>query len=148
MDGQLHIQDTDELIQDLQFYYLSKIEEETELKDININDFVMCYFDKENIENLTDYAETKNQTVSEVLTDIYEELLNIINIDFEDLSTSKNKDKKYISTIYFDEINSIKVDTTISSSYTDISSNLKNIIDKYLELQEENFIENIDMEFE
>lgn len=150
MDGELHIQNKDELLNDLQFYYLSKVEEETNLKDININDFVMCYFDKENIENLADYAATQNQPVSNSLTDIYEELLKIINIDFENLSTIKSNNHKYTSTIYFDDINSIQVDTTISSSYTDISSNIKNVIDKYLELQEENSIEteNIDMEFE
>lgn len=137
MDSQLHIQDIDELLKDLQFYYLTKVEEEIELKDINIDEFVMCYFDKEHIENLVDYAATKNQSISQVLTNIYEEILDIINIEYDDLSTTQNSDSHYTSTINFNNKDSIQIETKDVNSYSDIVPNITTITNKYLELQNE-----------
>ncbi len=147
MDSELHIQDSEELLKDLYFYYLSKVEEETELKDININEFIMCYFDNNKIENLMDYGSDRDSLSMPSISDLYKEILDTININYDNVLTDDISDGKYSVVINFDEKNSIQLDVRASDTYIETASNIQDIVDKYLELQKQNSItEENDME--
>lgn len=137
MDSELHIQDSEEVLKDLYFYYLSKVEEETELKDINISEFIMCYFDSENISNITDYSVNNSLSILDSINYIYTDILRIMNIEYDDFLTEVNENNTYTSTIKFSNNNSIQIETKDISSYSDIASNVSTITSKYLELENE-----------
>ncbi len=147
MDGELHIRNYEQVLKDLHFYYLSKIEEETELKDVNINDFVECYFSSNEIENLMDYGSDTDSLAMPTVSDLYKEVLNNLNIDYDTVITDDVSDGKYKITVNFDDKNSIVLDIKASNTYKETADNIQSIVNKYLELQEENSItEENDME--
>ena len=70
-----------------------------------------------------------------------------INIDYDTVITDDVSDGKYKITVNFDDKNSIVLDIKASNTYKENADNIQSIVNKYLELQEENSItEENDME--
>ena len=115
--------------------------------DININEFIMCYFDNNKIENLMDYGSDRDSLSMPSISDLYKEILDTININYDNVLTDDISDGKYSVVINFDEKNSIQLDVRASDTYIETASNIQDIVDKYLELQKQNSItEENDME--
>lgn len=146
MDGTLNINNRADILEDLEEYYLEEIEN-MELKDINIKDVVECYFDSNEIENLMEYGADRDSYTIPTISSIYIELLNILNVEYENIFTEDISDGKYISTIIFNEENKITINTNASNTYEQVTSNIESIKDEYIKLQnnlESNNIEEIE----
>ena len=150
MAGALCINNLDNFLEDLEYEYLEKIED-MELKDINIKDVVECYFDNNELENLMEYGADTDSYTMPTISSVYEKILDILNIEYENIFTEEVSDGKYASTIQFNEEKEIVVDTKASNTYEQVASNIESVKDKYLELQknmeiEDTEIEDIEME--
>ena len=107
----------------------------------------MCYFDNNKIENLMDYGSDRDSLSMPSISDLYKEILDTININYDNILTDDISDGKYSVVINFDEKNSIQLDVRASDTYIETASNIQDIVDKYLELQKQNSItEENDME--
>lgn len=146
MAGTLCINDPSNWLLDLELEFLEK-NEEMELKDINIKDFVECYFDYNELENLMNYGSDSDSVTMPSISKLYEEILDSINIEYDSIFTDEISDGKYSITVNFNDENSIKLDSRASDTYEQVSSNIESIKDKYLELQNKSSIdEENDME--
>ena len=95
-------------------------------------------------------ADTDSYTMP-TISSVYEKILDILNIEYENIFTEEVSDGKYASTIQFNEEKEIVVDTKASNTYEQVASNIESVKDKYLELQknmeiEDTEIEDIEME--
>lgn len=145
MDGTLVINNREDILEDLEEYYLEEIEN-MELNNINIKDVVACYFDSNEIENLMEYGADRDSYTKPTISSIYEEILDILNIEYENVFTEDISDGKYTTTIEFNEEKEIVLDTKASNTYEQVASNIESVKDKYLELQKNMEIEEIEIE--
>ncbi len=117
------------------------------LKDININNYVEYWFNLKRIENLESYGPDSNSLVMPTIGDLYGNILESLGVAYDSIFTDEISDGKYKLTINFNDESKIILDTRASDTYEGTSSNIQVIVDKYLELQTENSInEENDME--
>lgn len=134
------------ILEDLQEQYLLNMER-SNLKDINISNYVECWFDSNDIDNLEDYGPDTNSLVMPTVGDLYKDILNSIYVKHDSIFTDEISDGKYKITVNFDDENSIILETRASNTYIETASNIQDIVVKYLELQNQHSItEENDME--
>lgn len=144
--GILQLDSPNEILDDLQEQYLLNMKS-SKLKDININNYVECWFDSDNIDNLESYGPDTNSLVMPTVGDLYSDILNSIHIKHDSIFTDEISDGKYKITVNFDDRNSIVLDTRASNTYKETSDNIQTIADKYLEMKKEiSITEENDME--
>lgn len=144
--GDFYLDSPNEILNDLQERCLLNMNK-LSLQDININNYVECWFDSNSIDNLECYGPDTTSLVMPTVGDLYGNILEELGIKHDSIFTDEISDGKYKLTINFNDKNSIVVDTRASDNYEGTASNIKIIVDKYLELQTEKLIdEENDME--
>lgn len=145
-NGFLQLDLPNAILDDLQEQYLLNMES-SNLKDINISNYVECWFDSDNIDNLESYGPDTTSLVMPTVGDLYKDILNSIHVKHDSIFTDEISDGKYKITVNFDDENSIILETKASNTCIQTASNIQIIVDKYLELQNQHSItEENDME--
>ncbi|MDO5556665.1 MAG: hypothetical protein Q4G05_00245 [Clostridia bacterium] len=93
----------------------------------NIEDIVNDYFEEYGITNLDDYGEDRDSYNMPTLSQLYEEILDKLGIDYYNISTESVSDGKYTTNVEFENGNSINIDTNSSNTSKEITENVKSI---------------------
>ena len=130
--------------------YYEDIIDDMEFGQANISDVVQYYFDYNDIKNLMSYGSDRDSYNMTSHSKMYEDILELLKIDYRNITTDEISDGKYTTTIEFDDNNAIALDLNAGNGVNEVVSNIESIKERYLESQiysEETIVEN-DMEME
>ena len=130
-----------ETLEDITTEFLDLIEEE--ILEYEIQDVVDAYIESNNITDFMEYGADRDVPNMPTLSKIYEEILDILKINYESLQTNEIRGGKYETIIEFANNNSITVDTYSRNGQEHITENI-NSIKEFEETLE--FIEDDEME--
>ena len=130
-----------ETLEDITTEYLDLIEEE--ILEYEIQDVVDAYIKSNDISDFMEYGADQDVPNMPTLSKIYEEILDILKINYESVQTNEIRGGKYETIIEFANNNSITVDTYSRNGQEHITENI-NSIKEFEETLE--FIEDDEME--
>lgn len=131
------------VLDDLLDYYESKIEI-MEFGKVNIKDVVNYYFDNKGIKNLEDYGADRDGEAMPTISSMYEDILENLKINYENIFSDDVSAGKYTTIIEFDDNHKIQVDTKSRYSAKDIYDNVQSIKNSYKDYLHEKKIEKIE----
>lgn len=120
----------EDVLDDFLDYYESEIET-MEFGKANIKDVVDYYFDSKNIKNLMDYGADRDGETMPTISSIYEEILENLKINYENIFSDDISAGKYTTTIEFDNNHKAQIDTKSKYTAKDIYDNVQSIQNKY-----------------
>lgn len=132
----------EDVLDDFLDYYESEIET-MEFGKANIKDVVDYYFDSKNIKNLMDYGADRDGETMPTISSIYEEILENLKINYENIFSDDISAGKYTTTIEFDNNHKAQIDTKSKYTAKDIYDNVQSIQNKYKDYLYEKKIEKI-----
>ena len=119
-------------------------------EDLRINLYVEIYFRENKIKDLMNYGADTDEGLNK-LSSMYSEILNQLNIDYENIYTENGmSDGKYITEITFKDGSKITLDTSAWNGIEVVEYNVKSLVEFY-EKNKENDVKNdkeIDYDFE
>lgn len=130
-----------ETLEDITTEFLDLIEEE--ILEYEIQDVVDAYIESNNISDFMEYGADRDVPNMPTLSKIYEEILDILKINYDSVQTNEIRGGKYETIIEFTNNNSITVDTYSRNGQEHITENI-NSIKEFEETLE--FIEDDEME--
>lgn len=130
-----------ETLEDITTEFLDLIEEE--ILEYEIQDVVDAYIESNNITDFMEYGADQDVPNMPTLSKIYEEILDILKINYDSVQTNEIRGGKYETIIEFTNNNSITVDTYSRNGQEHITENI-NSIKEFEETLE--FIEDDEME--
>ena len=130
--------------------YYEDIIDDMEFGQANISDVVQYYFDYNDIKNLMSYGSDRDSYNMTSHSKMYEDILELLKIDYRSITTDEISDGKYTTTIEFDDNNAIALDLNTGNGVNEVVSNIESIKEKYLNSQVyfQKQIEENDMEME
>lgn len=132
-----------DILDDLLDYYESKIET-MEFGKVNIKDVVDYYFDNKGIKNLEEYGADRDGEAMPTISSMYEDILENLKINYENIFSDDVSAGKYTTIIEFDDNHKIQVDTKSRYSAKDIYDNVQSIKNLYKDYLYEKKIERIE----
>ena len=103
---------------------------------------VIDYFKENNIKDLMEYGSDKDEGLYK-LTSLYQEIMEKLNIKYENIYTEDGiSDGKYITIVSFENDKEIKIDTSAWNGLKTVAENIESIYNEY-EKSKENTIEKI-----
>ena len=92
---------------------------------------VINYFRENNIKDLMEYGSDFDEGLYK-LSDMYKEILEQLNINFESIKTEDGmSDGKYVTTITFDDNSQIKLDLSAWNGIGNVTENIESILEEY-----------------
>lgn len=116
-----------ETLKDITTEYLDLIEEE--ILEYEIQDVVDAYIKSNDISDFMEYGADQDVPNMPTLSKIYEEILDILKINYESVQTNEIRGGKYETIIEFTNNNSITVDTYSRNGQEHITENINSIKD-------------------
>jgi len=116
-----------ETLEDITTEYLDLIEEE--ILEYEIQDVVDAYIKSNDISDFMEYGADQDVPNMPTLSKIYEEILDILKINYESVQTNEIRGGKYETIIEFTNNNSITVDTYSRNGQEHITENINSIKD-------------------
>lgn len=132
-----------DILDDLLDYYESKIET-MEFGKVNIKEVVDYYFDNKGIKNLEEYGADRDGEAMPTISSMYEDILENLKINYENIFSDDVSAGKYTTIIEFDDNHKIQVDTKSRYSAKDIYDNVQSIKNLYKDYLYEKKIERIE----
>ena len=132
--------------------YYEDIIDDMEFGQANISDVVQYYFDYNDIKNLMSYGTDRDSYNMTSHSKMYEDILELLKIDYRSITTDEISDGKYTTTIEFDDNNAIALDLNAGNGVNEVVSNIESIKEefitfkKFLKNKEIEKIKNIDLE--
>lgn len=128
-------------LEDITTEFLDLIEEE--ILEYEIQDVVDAYIESNNITDFMEYGADRDVPNMPTLSKIYEEILDILKINYESVRTNEIRGGKYETIIEFTNNNSITVDTYSRNGQEHITENINSIkeFEETLELIEDDEME-------
>lgn len=114
-------------LEDITTEYLDLIEEE--ILEYEIQDVVDAYIKSNDISDFMEYGADQDVPNMPTLSKIYEEILDILKINYESVQTNEIRGGKYETIIEFTNNNSITVDTYSRNGQEHITENINSIKD-------------------
>ena len=115
--------------------YYEDIIDDMEFGQANISDVVQYYFDYNDIKNLMIYGSDRDSYNMTSHSKMYEDILELLKIDYRSITTDEISDGKYTTTIEFDDNNAIALDLNAGNGVDEVVSNIESIKDRYLNSQ-------------
>ena len=106
-----------------------------------ISSKVSNYFGKKGMEDLMEYGSDSDEGLYHLST-LYKDLMEELNIKFEDIYTEDFSAGKYITTIIFRDNLEIKIDTSAFNGIEVVTDNLISVLENYNEKNIQNDLEN------
>lgn len=130
-----------ETLEDITTEFLDLIEEE--ILEYEIQDVVDAYINSNNISDFMEYGADQDVPNMPTLSKIYEEILDILKINYDSVRTNEIRGGKYETIIEFTNNNSITVDTYSRNAQEHITENINSIkeFEETLELIEDDEME-------
>ena len=130
-----------ETLEDITTEFLDLIEEE--ILEYEIQDVVDAYIESNNISDFMEYGADQDVPNMPTLSKIYEEILDILKINYDSVRTNEIRGGKYETIIEFTNNNSITVDTYSRNAQEHITENINSIkeFEETLELIEDDEME-------
>ena len=130
-----------ETLEDITTEFLDLIEEE--ILEYEIQDIVDAYIESNNITDFMEYGADRDVPNMPTLSKIYEEILDILKINYDSVRTNEIRGGKYETIIDFTNNNSIIVDTYSRNGQEHITENINSIkeFEETLELIEDDEME-------
>ena len=116
-----------ETLEDITTEFLDLIEEE--ILEYEIQDVVDAYIKSNDISDFMEYGADQDVPNMPTLSKIYEEILDILKINYESVQTNEIRGGKYETIIEFANNNSITVDTYSRNGQEHITENINSIKD-------------------
>ena len=92
---------------------------------------VIKYFRENNIKDLMEYGSDFDEGLYK-LSDMYKEILEQLNINFESIKTEDGmSDGKYVTTIVFNDNSEIKLDLSAWNGIGNVTENIESILEEY-----------------
>jgi len=128
-------------LEDITTEFLDLIEEE--ILEYEIQDVVDAYIKSNDISDFMEYGADQDVPNMPTLSKIYEEILDILKINYESVQTNEIRGGKYETIIEFANNNSITVDTYSRNGQEHITENINSIKDfeETLEMVEDDEME-------
>jgi len=128
-------------LEDITTEFLDLIEEE--ILEYEIQDVVDAYIKSNDISDFMEYGADQDVPNMPTLSKIYEEILDILKINYESVQTNEIRGGKYETIIEFTNNNSITVDTYSRNGQEHITENINSIKDfeETLEMVEDDEME-------
>jgi len=128
-------------LEDITTEFLDLIEEE--ILEYEIQDVVDAYIKSNDISDFMEYGADQDVPNMPTLSKIYEEILDILKINYESVQTNEIRGGKYETIIEFTNNNSITVDTYSRNGQEHITENINSIkeFEATLELIEDDEME-------
>ncbi len=114
-------------LEDITTEYLDLIEEE--ILEYEIQDVVDAYIKSNDISDFMEYGADQDVPNMPTLSKVYEEILDILKINYESVQTNEIRGGKYETIIEFTNNNSITVDTYSRNGQEHITENINSIKD-------------------
>lgn len=122
--------------------FLNKLEND-EITEYEIEDIVLAYMGSNEIQDFMDYGSDRDSYNMITFTSVYEYILDLLKIDYENIYTNEIRGGKYETVIEFANNNSITVDTYSRNGQQHITENMQSIKEFANELEQ---IEDDEME--
>ena len=116
-----------ETLEDITTEFLDLIKEE--ILEYEIQDVVDAYIKSNDISDFMEYGADQDVPNMPTLSKIYEEILDILKINYESVQTNEIRGGKYETIIEFTNNNSITVDTYSRNGQEHITENINSIKD-------------------
>ena len=128
-------------LEDITTEFLDLIEEE--ILEYEIQDVVDAYIKSNDISDFMEYGADQDVPNMPTLSKIYEEILDILKINYESVQTNEIRGGKYETIIEFTNNNSITVDTYSRNGQEHITENINSIkeFEETLEMIEDDEME-------
>ena len=135
------IDNNKETLEDITTEFLDLIEEE--ILEYEIQDVVDAYINSNNISDFMEYGADRDVPNMPTLSKIYEEILDILKINYDSVRTNEIRGGKYETIIEFTNNNSITVDIYSRNAQEHITENINSIkeFEETLELIEDDEME-------
>ena len=135
------IDNNKETLEDITTEFLDLIEEE--ILEYEIQDVVDAYINSNNISDFMEYGADQDVPNMPTLSKIYEEILDILKINYDSVRTNEIRGGKYETIIEFTNNNSITVDIYSRNAQEHITENINSIkeFEETLELIEDDEME-------
>lgn len=129
-------------LEDISIEFLNLIEQE-KLSEYKIQDVVYAYIKGNDISDFMEYGADSDVSNMPTLSKIYEEILDILKINYESVVTNEIRGGKYETIIEFPNNNSIMIDTYSRNAQEHIAENLDSIkeFEETLDMIEEDEME-------
>ena len=129
-------------LEDISTEFLSLIEQE-KLLEYEIRDVIDAYIRSNDINDFMEYGADLDVPNMPTLSKIYEEILDILKINYESVQTNEIRGGKYETIIEFSNSNSITVDTYSRNAQEHITENINSIkeFEETLEMIEDDEME-------
>lgn len=129
-------------LEDISIEFLNLIEQE-KLPEYKIQDVVYAYIKGNDISDFMEYGADSDVPNMPTLSKIYEEILDILKINYESVVTNEIRGGKYETIIEFPNNNSITIDTYSRNAQEHITENLDSIkeFEETLDMLEEDEME-------
>lgn len=129
-------------LEDISTEFLSLIEQE-KLLEYEIRDVIDAYIRSNDISDFMEYGADLDVPNMPTLSKIYEEILDILKINYESVQTNEIRGGKYETIIEFSNSNSITVDTYSRNAQEHIVENINSIkeFEETLEMIEDDEME-------
>ena len=102
--------------------------------DLSLNE-VIDYFRENMIKDLMGYGSDRDEGL-EHLSSMYQEIMDRLGIKYSNVYTEDVSDGKYLTTIIFENDNSIKIDTSAWNGIKVVAENVESIYETYKKTQE------------
>lgn len=106
-----------------------------------ISPVVAKYFNEKEMEDLMEYGNDSDEGLYHLST-LYEDLMNELNIKFENVYTEDISDGKYVTTIIFRDNSEIQIDTSAFNGVEVVTNNLVSVLENFKEKNVQNNLEN------
>lgn len=124
----------DDFLETLMEEFKDKIYE-SELNKIDIKSVVEYYFDENEITNLMTYGSDRDSYNMPTHSQMYEDILDMLKIEYQSISTDDVSDGKYTTTIEFDDNNSVTIDLNAGNGVQEVTDNVESIKEEYIKFQ-------------
>ena len=127
-------EELDDFLETLMEEFKDKIYE-SELNKIDIKSVVEYYFDENEITNLMTYGSDRDSYNMPTHSQMYEDILDMLKIEYQSISTDDVSDGKYTTTIEFDDNNSVTIDLNAGNGVQEVTDNVESIKEEYIKFQ-------------
>lgn len=129
-------------LEDISIEFLNLIEQE-KILEYEIRDVIDAYIRSNDISDFMEYGADLDVPNMPTLSKIYEEILDILKINYESVQTNEIRGGKYETIIEFSNSNSITVDTYSRNAQEHITENINSIkeFEETLEMIEDDEME-------
>lgn len=118
------------ILEDMRETFLSMIELKV-ITNFKIEDVVDSYMGYNDIYNFMEYGSDREVYTNPTFTKLYKELLDLLDVKYENIYTEDVSDGKYETTIELKNGKELVIDTSGWSEIEIITNNLRNIMEEY-----------------